>query len=165
MDVEGIRQELAHGRSSAGVVDGLGVAGPEEPVVGQSAGVCVAAEERPDITPETEREGRDRRTSPESPEGQVDEQVFGVSPRDGVPVVGPRHALDQGEGPLERAEPGIDLGGLREFIRLRQPPEARGCRPGEWTSWESSRERSPRQAAQTSTKAAGSLIAALTSAE
>ncbi len=44
MDVEGVGQELADGRASADVVDGLGVAGLEQPVVGQSAGVCVAAE-------------------------------------------------------------------------------------------------------------------------
>jgi hypothetical protein len=44
MDVEGVGQELADGRASAGVVDGLGVAGPEQPVVGQSAGARVAAE-------------------------------------------------------------------------------------------------------------------------
>ena len=121
MDVEGIRQELAHGRASAGVVNGLGIAGLEEPVVGQSAGVRVAAEGRPDVPLEADREARERRTSPESPEGQVDEQVFGVSPRDRVPVVGSGHSLDQGEGPLERAEPGPDLGGLSEFIGLRQP--------------------------------------------
>ena len=79
MDVEGIRQELAHGRASAGVVNGLGIAGPEESVVGQSAGVGVAAEGRTDVPLEADREGRDRRTSPESPEGQVNEQVFGVA--------------------------------------------------------------------------------------
>ena len=68
MDVEGIRQELAHGRPSAGVVNGLGVADPEEPIVGLPAGIGVAAEERPDIPLETDREDGDRRTSPESPE-------------------------------------------------------------------------------------------------
>ncbi len=119
MNVEGVGQELADGRASAGVGDGLGVAGPEEPVVGQAAGVRVAAEEGADIPLAPERQGRDRWTSPESPEGQVDEQVFGMAPRDRVPVVGPRHALDQGERPLERAEPSRDRGGLHEFIGFR----------------------------------------------
>jgi hypothetical protein len=103
MDVEGVGQDLADRRSPAGVVDGLGIAGLEEPVVGQAAGVRVAAEEGADVPLETERQGRDRRTSPESTEGQVDEQVFGVAPRDRVLVVGPGHARDQGEGPFKRA--------------------------------------------------------------
>jgi hypothetical protein len=37
MDVEGIGQELADGGAAAGVVDGLGVAGPEQQVVGPAA--------------------------------------------------------------------------------------------------------------------------------
>ena len=39
VDVQGIRKELADGRAAAGVIDGLSVAGPEQPVVGPPAAV------------------------------------------------------------------------------------------------------------------------------
>jgi hypothetical protein len=39
MDVERGRQQLADGRPPAGFVDGLGAPGPEEEIVGQTAGV------------------------------------------------------------------------------------------------------------------------------
>jgi hypothetical protein len=61
VDVEGIRQELADGTTPAGVVDGVGVAGPEEQLVGPAAAARVAAEEGPDVPLESDREGRDRR--------------------------------------------------------------------------------------------------------
>ena len=140
MDVEGVRQQLADGRPPAGFVDGLGVAGPEEQIIGQAAGVRVAAEEGADVPLEADRKGRDRRTAAESPEGQVDEQVFGAAPRDRVPLVGPGHALDQGEGSLERAEPGLDLAGLCEFVRFGNRPRAamvamKGPRSSRLFSW------------------------------
>ncbi len=45
------------------------------------------------------------------------------APGDRVPLVGAGDPLDEGEGPFERAESGHDLGGLRAFVGLRQPPE------------------------------------------
>jgi hypothetical protein len=39
MDVERLRQQLADGRPTAGVVDGLGAPGPEVKIIGQTAGV------------------------------------------------------------------------------------------------------------------------------
>jgi hypothetical protein len=39
MDVERGRQQLADGRPPAAFVDGLGVPGPEEEIIGQTAGV------------------------------------------------------------------------------------------------------------------------------
>ena len=76
VDVEGIGQELAEGRASAGVVDRVGVAGPGQPVVGPPAAVRIPAEEGPDVPLESGREGRHRRPSAEPAEGQVDEQVY-----------------------------------------------------------------------------------------
>ena len=71
VDVQGIGQELADGRSAAGVVDGVGVAGPEQQVVGPPAAVGVATEERPDVPAEPDRQGRDRRPAAGPAEGQV----------------------------------------------------------------------------------------------
>jgi hypothetical protein len=39
MDVKRSRQQLADGRPPAGFVDGLGAPGPEEEIIGQTAGV------------------------------------------------------------------------------------------------------------------------------
>ena len=95
MDVEGIRQQLADRRVPAGVVDGLGIAGPKEPVAGQAAGGRVAAEEGAAIALEAEWE---RISGPptEPPEGQVNRKVLGTAPRDRVPRIGSRRALHQG---------------------------------------------------------------------
>jgi hypothetical protein len=114
VDEEGTGRELADGRPSAGVVDRVGVAGPEPQVVGPSASVSVVAEERTEVPPQSGREGRDRRPAAEPAEGEVDEQVLGAAPGDRVPFVRPGHALDQGKRPFQRAELGLDLGGLRE---------------------------------------------------
>jgi hypothetical protein len=119
VDVQGIREELADGGAAAGVVDGFGVAGPEQPVVGPPAAVRVAAEERSDVPLQTDREGRHRRPAAEPSEGQVDQQVLGAPSGDRLPFLRPGHALDQGECRFQRAEPGGDRGGLRE---LRSPP-------------------------------------------
>jgi hypothetical protein len=79
----------------------------------------IAAEEGPDVPLEADRQRGHRRPAPEPAHGQVDEQVFGGAPGDGVPLVGAGDPLDQGEGPLERAEPGRDLGSLGAFVGLR----------------------------------------------
>src|SRR5262249_44469207 len=63
-------------------------------------------------------------------QGEVDEQVLGGAAADAVPLVGAGDAADQGEGPLEGAEAGGHLGGLRELVGLRQPAEAGGGGPG-----------------------------------
>jgi hypothetical protein len=75
VDVQGIGQELADGRAATGVVDRPGVAGPEQQVVGPSTAVRVAAEERPDVPPESDREGRRRRLSVGTAAGQLDDRV------------------------------------------------------------------------------------------
>ena len=71
------------GRSAAGVIDRVGVAGPEQQIVGPSAAVGVAAEERPDVPLESDREGRDRRPAAEPAEGQAEEEVLDAAPRVG----------------------------------------------------------------------------------
>ncbi len=107
-----IGQQLADGRASAGVIDGRGVAGLVPPLVGQAAGVGIAAEEGPDVPLESDRQGRYRRTAPEPAQGQVDEQVLGAAPGDRIPLVGAGDPLDQGEGgPL-------GVSGSRVFDRL-----------------------------------------------
>jgi hypothetical protein len=125
MDVERGRQQLADGRPPAGLVDGLGAPGPEEQIIGQTAGVGVAAEERADVALEADRKCRDRRTAAESSEGQIHKQVFGAAAGDRVPLIWPCDALYQGEGSLERSESGLELRGLWELVRFRQPPESR----------------------------------------
>ena len=80
VDVQGVGQELADGRSAAGVVDRVGVAGPEQEIVGPSAAVGVAAEERSDVPAESDREGRDRRPAAEPAEGRVDPVPAGFLP-------------------------------------------------------------------------------------
>jgi hypothetical protein len=71
MDVERGRQQLADSRPPAGFVDGLGAAGPDEEIIGQTAGVGVAAEEGADVALEAERKCRDWRTAAESAQGEV----------------------------------------------------------------------------------------------
>jgi hypothetical protein len=66
----------APGSEPNGLTNGVGVAGPEPQIVGPSAAVGVAAEERPDVPPESGREGRDRRPAAGPGEGQVDEPVL-----------------------------------------------------------------------------------------
>ena len=95
VDVQGVGQELADGRSAAGVIDRVGVAGPEQQVVGPSAAVGIAAEERSDVPPETDREGRDRRPAAEPAEGQADENVLGAAQGDRLPRLRPGRVRPQ----------------------------------------------------------------------
>jgi hypothetical protein len=56
---------------------------------GPSAAVRVAAEEGPDVPPETGREGRPRRPAAGPSEGQVNQQVLGAAPRDHISFIRP----------------------------------------------------------------------------
>jgi hypothetical protein len=104
VDVKSIRQQLAGRRLPAGLVDGFGIASAEEEVIGLAAGLGIAAEKRPDVALEPERQRRHRRPATKSAQGQVDEQVFGAAPGNRSPFICPCHALDHGERSRERDE-------------------------------------------------------------
>jgi hypothetical protein len=72
--IQGIWQELADRRVPAGLVDGFGVAGAEEEVIGLAAGLGIAAEKRPDAALKPDRQRRHWRRATKPAQGQVDEQ-------------------------------------------------------------------------------------------
>jgi hypothetical protein len=72
-------------------------------IIGLAAGFRIAAEEGPDVPLETDRQRGHRRPAPEPAQGEVDDQILGAAPGDGVPLVDVSHARDQDEGLPERA--------------------------------------------------------------
>jgi hypothetical protein len=57
MQIERIRQQLAGFGLPSRLIDGLGIAGPEEQMIGLATGFGVAAEEGPDFALESDRHG------------------------------------------------------------------------------------------------------------
>ncbi len=123
VDVEVIRQELAGGGVPAGVVDRGGIAGRKEQGVGGGAGAGVGAEEGFHVALEGGRQLRQGGAATEAGEGEVDEQVFAAALGDGVPGFGSGDSLDNGEGPLQRAEALDDGRRTGELGRVGQPAE------------------------------------------
>jgi hypothetical protein len=73
VDVQGAREQFADHRAAGGRVDGLGLAGLKEQVVGPAAGPDVGAEKGPQVALEGARELAEGGQLAEAGQGQVDQ--------------------------------------------------------------------------------------------
>jgi len=101
VDVERIGHQLSQGRNPAGRVDGLGIAGSEQQLVGPFAPFLVRSEERGDVPQQFPRQGRLSRTPAKVGQRHGDEQIFRAASGDSLPLGRIGGLADQRERPPE----------------------------------------------------------------